>query len=104
MMVDVDANEFVHWAAYGIPGQVTSMEAGILPTGTKEGTNGFEKVGYGGPCPPPGDGPHHYVFTVYSLRLAKGETVRTGATVDELIEAIRCCIQARGSLAGTYGR
>ena len=104
MMVDVDANEFVHWAAYAIPGRVSSMEAGVLPNGAKEGISSFEKAGYGGPCPPPGGGVHRYVFTVYSLRLAKGATVRAGATVDQLIGAIRCCIQARGSLTGTYGR
>ena len=104
VMVDADANEFVHWVAYAIPGRVSEVAAGELPTGTKQGRTSFEKAGYGGPCPPPGAGSHRYVFTVYSLRLAKGATVRPGATLDELVGAIRCCIQARGSLTGTYGR
>ena len=34
------------------------------------GTNDFGQPGYGGPCPPPGDGPHCYFFKLFALDLA----------------------------------
>ncbi len=71
-MVDVTAGNFVHWALLNLPATVHSVEAGArgddLPKGTIELSNDFGKVGYGGPCPPEGDAPHAYLFTVYALR------------------------------------
>jgi hypothetical protein len=29
----------------------------------------YGQPGYGGPCPPPGDKPHRYIFTVFALKL-----------------------------------
>ena len=102
-MVDKDASEFVHWVVYGIPGTVTALQAGAVPPFLKEGLNSFGKSSYGGPCPPRGDEAHHYVFTVYSLRLAKGAGLQPGASLDQVVAAVRCCVQAVGSLSGTYG-
>jgi hypothetical protein len=50
-------------------------------------------VPWRGPCPPPGDGPHHYVFTVYALDTAD---VERDAIVEHAI--------ASGTIAGTYER
>ncbi len=36
--------------------------------GSVQGRNDFGTAGYGGPCPPPGDKPHRYVFTLYALK------------------------------------
>jgi Raf kinase inhibitor-like YbhB/YbcL family protein len=104
VMVDRDADEFVHWIVYGIPGHITAVGATSPPPGASEGMNGFERVGYGGPCPPRMDPAHTYLFTVYSLRVARTRGLGPGASLDEVLEAIRCCIQARGSLSATYGR
>jgi len=60
---------FVHWVVYNIApdarGLAEDAGAGNLPAGAREGTNDFDKSGYGGPCPPIGR--HRYVFTLYAL-------------------------------------
>ena len=60
-----------HWIVHGIPARVRSLPTGAsghdMPAGAVETKTSFSERGYGGPCPPPGDPPHHYVFTVYAL-------------------------------------
>ncbi|MDP8956029.1 MAG: YbhB/YbcL family Raf kinase inhibitor-like protein [Actinomycetota bacterium] len=104
IMVDQDADEFVHWIVYGIPGNITAIAETSPPPGASEGVNGFERVGYGGPCPPRTDAAHTYLFTVYSLRVARTGGLGPGASLQEVLDAIRCCIQAKGSLSATYAR
>ena len=104
VMVDQDADEFVHWLVYGIPGTITAVDATSLPPGAREGLNGFGRTGYGGPCPPRTDEAHTYLFTVYSLRVPRARDLEAGASLEEVLEAIRCCIQAKGSVAATYDR
>ena len=66
-----------HWTVVNIPANVTSLAAGAgstkpsLPTGAVQGRTDFGKPGFGGPCPPVGDKPHHYVFTVWALKVEK---------------------------------
>ena len=68
-----------HWVVYNIPADTTELGAGAgsgkakLPAGTVEGRTDFGKAGYGGACPPPGDKPHHYIFTLYALKVDKLE-------------------------------
>jgi Raf kinase inhibitor-like YbhB/YbcL family protein len=64
-VVDVDANGFVHWRASGIAGAARSLATGAHPP--SEGLNTFGRHRYSGPCPPPGAGPHRYVFTLRAL-------------------------------------
>lgn len=65
-----------HWVIYNIPASTTSLAAGAgngrnAPEGSDEGTTDFGTKGYGGPCPPVGDRPHHYHFTVFALKTQK---------------------------------
>jgi len=65
-----------HWVMYNIPASVTSLPAGAgngrdAPRGSQEGRTDFGSKGYGGPCPPAGDKPHHYHFTVFALKVDK---------------------------------
>jgi Raf kinase inhibitor-like YbhB/YbcL family protein len=65
-----------HWVMYNIPATTTSLAAGAgngrnAPRGSTQGTTDFGSRGYGGPCPPPGDKPHHYKFTVFALKVDK---------------------------------
>ncbi|NOZ01896.1 MAG: YbhB/YbcL family Raf kinase inhibitor-like protein, partial [Deltaproteobacteria bacterium] len=46
---------------------------GKTATGARTVDSDFHKPGWGGPCPPPGHGVHHYVFTLYALKSAKLE-------------------------------
>ncbi|HWL65983.1 MAG TPA: YbhB/YbcL family Raf kinase inhibitor-like protein, partial [Actinomycetota bacterium] len=63
---DAPGGTFVHWVVYRIPPGETEL-SGRLPPGAFEATSSFGNVGYGGPCPPEGDDPHGYVFTVTAL-------------------------------------
>jgi Raf kinase inhibitor-like YbhB/YbcL family protein len=63
-----------HWVLYNIPASTTSLPEGAgksLPAGAAEGSTDFGTTGYGGPCPPPGSGKHHYNFTLYALKVDK---------------------------------
>jgi Raf kinase inhibitor-like YbhB/YbcL family protein len=99
---DPDANGFVHWVVYGIP--ITARE---LPEGAaaveprRFGTNDFGRIGYGGPCPPPG-APHQYDFTLYSL--SEPVDLPPGATAAQLRDAIAGTVLAEGRYSGFYGR
>jgi Raf kinase inhibitor-like YbhB/YbcL family protein len=57
---------FTHWTLYGI-----SPDTSVIPENASAafhaGPNDFGEVGYGGPQPPQGHGPHHYYFWVYAL-------------------------------------
>lgn len=59
-----------HWVVFDIPKDKMSLEKGF---GNKEdkkiiqGITDFGKSGFGGACPPVGDKPHRYIFTVYAL-------------------------------------
>src|SRR5918996_4014924 len=62
---DAPSGTFVHWLAWGLdPGDSGLGEGEAAPA---EGTNGFGDRGYGGPCPPPGHGPHRYFHRLYAL-------------------------------------
>ncbi|ADE10312.1 YbhB/YbcL family Raf kinase inhibitor-like protein [Sideroxydans lithotrophicus] len=65
-----------HWIVYNIPATTTSLPGGImsqssLPAGAKQGRNDYGERNFGGACPPAGDRPHHYIFTVYALKVEK---------------------------------
>lgn len=64
-----------HWVLFNIPASVTHLDGGMttaaLPAGAVEGRSDFGTPGFGGACPPPGDKPHHYIFTVYALKTEK---------------------------------
>lgn len=62
---------FWHWTVANLPADVTELAEGAssagLPKGAIEGRTDFGEPGFGGAAPPPGHGPHHYVFTVFAV-------------------------------------
>lgn len=69
-----------HWVVVNIPAAVAALPLGAgaagghgLPAGSVQVRTDFGTAAYGGPCPPAGDKPHHYVFTLYALKVEKLE-------------------------------
>jgi Raf kinase inhibitor-like YbhB/YbcL family protein len=91
---------WVHWVLYEIPADAMSLPeaAQPLPLGTREGTNDWGRVGYGGPCPPIGE--HRYFFKLYALDVALGDLAEPSKA--ELESAMTGHILARVDLVGTY--
>lgn len=60
---------FWHWVAYDIPANVTELPRGVDLTklGGKSLGIDYGSKGFGGACPPEGDGMHRYQFTVWAL-------------------------------------
>jgi hypothetical protein len=65
-----------HWVIFNIPPNITSLPVGAgkpdgggAPQGSVQSMTDFGQPGYGGPCPPSGDKPHRYIFTVYALKV-----------------------------------
>src|SRR5579884_4213352 len=63
-----------HWVIFNIPPGTTSLpkDAGdvkkkLMPKGAIQSRTDFGADGYGGPCPPKGDKPHHYQITVFAV-------------------------------------
>ena len=97
-----------HWVMYNIPADQTGLTAGAgnnrnAPRGSQQGNTDFGNKGYGGPCPPVGDKPHHYHFTVYALKVDKLDVPgnATAAMVGFYIHANRL---ASAQVTGLYGR
>jgi len=98
---------FYHWAMFDIPGDVRQLAEGAGTRGATGpvilGHNDFGEKGYSGMCPPPGDLPHRYTFTVHALdvpSLGLDENA-TGALVEF---ASGGHTLAKASITGTFGR
>ncbi len=98
-----------HWVVYNIPATVNELPQGAgsgkapLPEGAVQGRTDFGAPGFGGACPPPGDKPHRYVFTVYALKTDKIDVPADAspATVGYLANAKKL---AKTSFEARYGR
>lgn len=62
---------FWHWTVANISANVSELAEGAspddLPAGAVEGRTDYGETGYGGAAPPPGHGPHRYIFTVFAV-------------------------------------
>ncbi|MBI3896232.1 MAG: YbhB/YbcL family Raf kinase inhibitor-like protein [Acidobacteria bacterium] len=103
---DAPGGTWVHWVIYNLPAAAQALPEGIpketeLADGARQGRNDFRKIGYGGPCPPPGPA-HRYFFKLYALDAKL--SLRPGATKSELEGAMKGHILAEASLIGRYQR
>ena len=102
---DAPVGTWVHWIIYNIPPNTRALPEAlptdkILKDGTRQGTNDFRRIGYGGPCPP--GGTHRYYFKLYALD--KEMAVDPGMTKALLLKAIEGHVLAEGQLMGKYKR
>jgi Raf kinase inhibitor-like YbhB/YbcL family protein len=103
---DLDTSaRFTHWVLFGIPANIRELpeflSAGSVMPGAREGKNDFGEVGYGGPCPPPGN-VHRYRFTLYALDIVLN--LEAGVSKGQVLQAMEGHILAQGQLIGTYRR
>jgi Raf kinase inhibitor-like YbhB/YbcL family protein len=99
-----------HWAVVNIPASISELPADAgaigsanLPQGATQVKNDFGTLGWGGVCPPEGDKPHRYIFTVHALRTGKLDLPAnaTGAQAERMINANAL---AKASFTAKYGR
>jgi Raf kinase inhibitor-like YbhB/YbcL family protein len=98
---------FVHWVVFNIPGEVFALEenAGAHKRAGVRAMHGVNDLGtksYFGPCPPPGDSPHHYHLVVYALDVAKFEGLDERTSYAKLRFMMRDHTLATGELVGLY--
>jgi Raf kinase inhibitor-like YbhB/YbcL family protein len=102
---DAPGGVFTHWVLYDLPPGTHELPEGVPhaadPGGGRQGHNDFDKIGYGGPCPPPG-GPHRYSFRLYALD--KKLNLRGGASKSEVERALKGHVLAQAELTGRFGR
>jgi Raf kinase inhibitor-like YbhB/YbcL family protein len=99
---DAPGGSFVHWALFHLPPGLRRLGAGVVPDAARQGVNSGGDAKYAGPCPPAGDSPHHYEFTLYALKLAL--TLPDGAPARDVRDAIEKSATAEGRLVGRFGR
>jgi Raf kinase inhibitor-like YbhB/YbcL family protein len=112
IMDDPDAppGTWVHWVLYDLTADATRLPEGLpkkekLEHGATHGlcwgVEDFSRVGYYGPCPPPGT-LHRYFFKLYALDTILGLAPR--ATKPKVVKAMEGHVLAEGELVGTYRR
>ena len=103
---DAPMGTWVHWVIYNLQPDLSGLEENIpktdrLQNGALQGVTDFRRVGYGGPCPPPGK-PHRYYFKLYALDQILDLPPK--ATKDQLLKEIQNHVLANTEFVGLYGR
>jgi Raf kinase inhibitor-like YbhB/YbcL family protein len=93
---------YVHWVLYNLPadslGLPEAAAVGGLPAGSRDGTNDWNRTGYGGPCPPIGR--HRYFFKLFALDRVLPDLGHP--TKKELLQAMEGHILEQAEMIGTY--
>lgn len=103
---DAPGGMWVHWVIYNLSLDLRGLPEGIPAKdhwldGAMQGLTDFKRVGYGGPCPPPGK-PHRYYFTLYALDAVLN--LKPRATKSQVLEACKGHVLAEAQLMGRFGR
>jgi len=99
-----------HWLVVNIPASVSELkkdagkaDGSNLPPGAQQVTTDFGSPGWGGPCPPTGDKPHRYHFTVHALKVEKLD-VPKGAAASLVGFMVSANSIGKATLTAKYGR
>jgi len=105
IMDDPDApmGTWVHWVLFNLPGDANALDVGLpseaeFPDGSRQGTNSWGRLGYGGPCPPSGN--HRYYFKLYALDTSL--VLSESAAKEDVLAAMEGHILMETELMGTY--
>jgi len=101
-----------HWVVFNIPPSTTSIpknagdvKANLMPAGAIQSRTDFGADGYGGPCPPKGDRPHHYHFTVFAVDVDKLPDAQNDSASAALVGYdLNFHTLGTASIVATYGR
>ena len=102
---DAPVGTWVHWIIYDMPAGATGLPEGLegdgeRADGSRHGKNSWNRLGYGGPCPP--GGTHRYFFRLYALDSKL--RLPAGAGVKQVMDAMEGHILAQAELMGKYAR
>lgn len=96
-----------HWLAFNMPPTTTHLESGAsgksMPAGTIEGRTDYGTTGFGGACPPKGDKPHRYIFTLFALDIEKINLDATAPAAQVGYNLNAHAIE-KATITATYGR
>ena len=100
---------FWHWVVVNIPPDVSELSAGAgtppasgLPRGALQTRTDFGMPGYGGPCPPVGDHPHRYFFTVFAVGVDQLQQVTADTPAAVIGFMLHFNSLAKGEIEGLY--
>ena len=112
-LFDLDAptgSGWWHWLVFnlpagsaGLPENAGAGDGSHLPANVVQSMTDFGKPGYGGPCPPKGDKPHHYVFTLYALKIDRLQ-LDPGSAPALVSDTLKANALAETKIIATYGR
>ncbi|MBV9203228.1 MAG: hypothetical protein JOY83_26520 [Alphaproteobacteria bacterium] len=97
--------DFPRWVVFDIPPTARGLDAGDSANrsaaGLHEARNDFGKTGYGGPCPPPGHGVHHYHFRLLAISRPTLD-LRTAAPALDVLKAAQPYVIQQAEFVATY--
>ena len=101
---DAPVGIWIHWVIFNIPENVFVLQEnlsskGTLENGSIQGKNSWGKIGYGGPCPPPGK-PHRYYFKLYALDMMLD--LKVGAAKKDVLAGMKGHILGEAKLMGLF--
>jgi Raf kinase inhibitor-like YbhB/YbcL family protein len=101
------ADNWVHWYVVDIPPtarEIAEKSSGVrekMPAGAIELRNTYGDIGYGGPKPPRGSGPHDYIITVYALSVVSLH-VGPSTTPEECGRGMKGVVLGSASAVGVF--
>ena len=103
---DTPSGTWTHWVLFDLAPDANNLAESVskideLPGGERQGRNDFRKIGYNGPCPPPGK-PHRYFYKLYALN-AKFD-LKPGSSKQEVEQAMEGRILGKAQWMGKYQR
>lgn len=105
-MDDLDVpGGWTHWLVFNLQTSVTKLpesqpRTNQLPDGGLQGSNSWNRIGYGGPCPPRGT--HTYQITLYAVDTSL--SLSAGARISEFRASLEGHILAESVITGTVGQ
>jgi Raf kinase inhibitor-like YbhB/YbcL family protein len=104
---DAPSGTFRHWIVFDIPPAARGFDAGYSANrpaaGLHEAQNDFGKTGYGGPCPPPGHGTHHYHFRLPAISRPTLD-LRGGTPALDVLKAAQPYLIQQAEFVATFRR